>query len=84
MRCAPSIHIKIDVEGYEASIIEVLQQAPWFKNVGSLVVEIDEENLQRFGYGAATIYDLLDKEGFTPRFGLDAERHYDELFLRQK
>lgn len=77
-----NIHIKIDVEGYETSIINTLQSAPWYKNVQSIIVEIDNKNLKSFGSSAKKLYDILEKNGFTPQIGFDENKHYDEKFVR--
>lgn len=76
------IHIKIDVEGYELSIIKVLQQAEWYKNIKSLIIEIDDENMQTFGATAQHLYTTLAKDGFTPKYGLNTSQHYDEIFVK--
>ncbi len=78
----PDIHIKIDVEGYEQSIIEVLQQAPWFKAVRSIIIEIDNNNLKSFNSDAKALYKLLETEGFNSTIGLNEDKHYDEIFVR--
>lgn len=77
-----SIHIKIDVEGYEFSIVKLLRDADWFKQVQSLVIEIDDQNMRKFGMSADAIYEILEQEKFKPTFGLDTQAHYDEIFVR--
>lgn len=75
-------HIKIDVEGYEANIISALLRAPWFDNVCSITVEIDADNLSVFNKTPEEIYAALDTQNFTPKFGLQKDQHYDEIFIK--
>lgn len=76
------IHIKIDVEGYEYSVVQVLKQANWFHKVKSIIVEIDEENLKRFGTSSKAVYEALESLYFTASIGLDSSKHYDEIFTK--
>ncbi len=77
-----TIHIKIDVEGYENEILKVLSRAPWFRNISSLIVEIDERNLKSFNSSGSDIYSLMSASGFKAKLGHDTTRHYDEIFYR--
>ncbi|MEZ5902348.1 MAG: FkbM family methyltransferase [Alphaproteobacteria bacterium] len=76
------IHIKIDVEGYETEIIKVLKTAQWFKNVQSIIIEIDNENLKSFGSSAEELYNILKNSDLKPKIGLDSTKHYDEIFYK--
>ncbi len=76
------IHIKIDVEGFEMNIIKALQTALWYENVKSIIVEIDEQNLQKFGSDTKKLYEALAKDGFTALLDLDTSKQYDGLFIR--
>ncbi len=76
------INIKIDVEGYEYNIIKTLINAPWFTQVQSIVVEIDDVNLHSFGATAQNIYDDLGNIGFQATFGINKKAHYDEIFVK--
>ncbi|MEZ5813473.1 MAG: FkbM family methyltransferase [Alphaproteobacteria bacterium] len=77
------VHIKIDVEGYEAKILDVLLKCSWFENVKSITIEIDQENLNIFDSDAEKdIYERLQREGFSTQIGLDKSQHYDEIFTR--
>ena len=82
LNSAASIHVKIDVEGYEVGILETLKQASWYKNIKSIVVEIDDENIRKFGSSAKDLYALLQADGFTTTIGLTPDKHYDEIFSR--
>ncbi len=78
-----NVHVKIDVEGYEAGILKIISAAPWFKNVKSIVVEIDDENLKSFGSSAKEgIYTPLENAGFRPTINGKSGTHYDEIFVR--
>jgi len=77
------IHIKIDVEGYEAGILKTLLQAPWFACVKSIVIEIDDDNLKQFSSNAKDhIFAPLEQKGFKPTILAKAGTHYDEIFVR--
>ena len=77
-----NIHVKIDVEGYEKSILEVLLACPWQKNIKSIVVEIDNDNLKKFDTSIHDVYKFMSKNGFSAKFELDERKHYDEIFVR--
>ena len=76
------IHIKIDVEGYEKAIIDVLLQSSWFNAVKSIIIEIDNDNLKSFNSDAKSLYKALEGQGFNATIGLDEDKHYDEIFVR--
>lgn len=78
-----NVHIKIDVEGYEAIILRTISQASWFLNIKSIVVEIDDKNLQQFSCNARDdVYTPLGSHGFKPTILAKAGSHYDEIFIR--
>lgn len=76
------INVKIDVEGFEMNIIKALQKAPWYKNIKSMVVEIDERNLQKFGSSTGELYKTLANDGFTALMEQTTEKQYDCIFVR--
>jgi FkbM family methyltransferase len=76
------VHIKIDTEGYEYEVIGLLRQAHWFDRVRSIIVEIDDGYLRAYGNTAQSVYEMLQTDGFSPRTGLEARPHYDEIFCR--
>lgn len=74
--------IKIDVEGHE---LQVLKGISWLfetDNVRKLIIEIDAVNLMRFDSCVSEIYTLMEKHGFTPKYGDKSISHYDEVFIR--
>lgn len=74
--------VKIDVEGAELTVLQGLETflaRPQFRQV---IVEIDGENLARFGHKPAEVYGLMTPQGFTARRGLGAADHYNEIFDR--
>ena len=76
-----NIHIKIDVEGYEARIIKILCECPWFSNIKSIVVEVSAANLATFESDVERdIYAPLTDKGFAARYGVDHSPHFDEIF----
>jgi FkbM family methyltransferase len=76
--------VKIDVEGHEAHVISALSPLLLGPAVEKLVVEIDEENLAKYGSTAADVYDSLSAAGFQARRGPGAARHYNDIFVRTK
>ncbi len=75
------IHIKIDVEGFEAVALQTILTSNWKKNIRSIVVEIDNSNLQSFGSSTSDLYNMMQHQGFKPTIGMNEDRHYDEIFI---
>ena len=76
--------IKIDVEGHE---LQVLKGIAWLLEAGlvkKIIIEIDAQNLVRFGSSVDEIYDRMDRHGFAPKHRNANTRHYDEVFVRQE
>jgi FkbM family methyltransferase len=76
------ILIKIDVEGAEALVLDGLAGLLARPQVKRLVVEVDAENLAKFGATAAGIYTKLEALGFKGKRGKGAAKHYNEVFSR--
>ncbi len=75
------IMIKIDVEGAEALIVTAIADfvgTPWVKTV---IVEIDNDYLARFGTSSSDIYAVMKHAGLEPKIGKH-EGHYNEIFER--
>lgn len=77
-----TVTVKIDVEGYEMTVLQCLAKTLFFPLVRHLIVEIDEDYLLSYGTSGKDIYDLLESLGFTPRTGRGHSEHYDEIFSR--
>lgn len=77
------ICIKIDVEGHELNVLKGLKDANLLAHCAWAIVEIDRNNLSRFGAAVETIYDLMKFSGFQAKKGLGTSEHYDEVFVRQ-
>lgn len=76
------IMVKIDVEGFEHSVLQGLTPILEHPNTKEVVVEIDDQNLARYGMTAAVVYSLLEGHGFRradQHRGLD---HFDAVFSR--
>jgi FkbM family methyltransferase len=76
------IHIKIDVEGYEAEVMKSLTKAAWFPGVKSFVMEVDDAYLGKYGSSAGDIYRAMAQAGFRADGEAGAREHYDEVFRR--
>ena len=74
-----TVHVKIDVDVFEMNVLLALMKAPWFGNVKTLVLEIDEVNLNKFGHSVQNIYEALANFGYSHKFG-EQKKHYDEIF----
>lgn len=76
------IMVKIDVEGFEHSVLQGLAPILALPNTNDVVIEIDYQNLARYGRTPAAVYSLLESHGFRrvdQRRGLD---HFDAVFSR--
>src|SRR3546814_16070823 len=47
-----------------------------------IVVEVDDNNLTRYGASATAMYEHLKDLGFTPTRRRSDEQHFDEVFVR--
>lgn len=80
--------IKIDTEGFEAAVIEGLAALIAACPVERIVVEINPENMMRYGSDPADLYRRLRSLGFLPRSAAGASgagaplAQYDEVFVR--
>src|SRR3546814_8942870 len=57
----------------------------WSSDVCSsdlIVVEVDDNNLTRYGASTTALYDHLKDLGFTPTRRRFDEQHFDEVFVR--
>ena len=75
---------KIDVEGYEMSILKGMSKSIENMSNTVFVVEISPEYLQVAGYNPKDIYDYFEKYGFKPRFGICHSQQYDEVFSKRE
>jgi FkbM family methyltransferase len=73
--------IKIDVEGYEMRVAKGIAGIIADNPVETVIVEIDESHLNKFGASRNELYDLFDRMGFMPTRNEQAG-HYDEVFHR--
>lgn len=75
------IMVKIDVEGFEHSVLQGLEPVLEHPNTRAVVVEIDERNLARYGTTPAAVYALLEQHGFRRADRLHGD-HFDAIFAR--
>lgn len=74
--------VKIDVEGYERRVLTGLESILEGPNTIGVIVEIDQDNLDRFGDSADDIYARLESYGFRATGNRRLDAHFDEVFLR--
>ena len=71
---------KIDVEGFEMSVLRGMEESmPSLKNA-VFVVEIAPKYLAKNNTDPQDIYDFFETHGYAPRIGLGASGRYDEVF----
>jgi len=73
------VFVKIDTEGYEMEALTGISELLSTGIIQKLVVEIDRENLEKFGSSPEMVYAYLSNFGFSPKRGLSVG-HYDEVF----
>lgn len=73
---------KIDTEGSELTILNVLAETGLIEQIDCFHIEIDEINLQRLSASVAEVYELLEGQGFAPKTDRRGMAHYDEIFRR--
>jgi FkbM family methyltransferase len=72
------IFVKIDVEGYEQTVLSVLQKWIYFHAVTKIFLEFDT-----YLSDVDKIKNLLISEGFQSEKRLGSSTHWDELYVRQ-
>ncbi|WP_198162910.1 FkbM family methyltransferase [Sphingobium sp. TCM1] len=77
------ILVKIDVEGFEHSVLQGLEPILALPQTCGVVVEVDEKNLGRYGVDPQAIYALLYRHGFSWTNDVDAASHFDAVFHRE-
>lgn len=75
------IFAKIDTEGFELEVLKGLNPLLENGRVKKIIIEIDNNNLDRFNATPSSIYSLLNDYGFNPQHGLELG-HYDEVFTK--
>ncbi|MFU8816376.1 MAG: FkbM family methyltransferase [Pseudomonadales bacterium] len=77
------VYAKIDTEGYELEVLQGMLPLFQQRRIVSIIIEIDDAHLSRFGASAAALYARLEGLGYRPRLHpAPAGRHYDEIFDR--
>jgi FkbM family methyltransferase len=80
-----AVYAKLDTEGYELEVLKGMRPLLAAGRITSLVIEIDDSHLQRFGASAAAVYEALAEFGYRPRLhSAPGGRHYDEIFDRTR
>ena len=76
------IYIKIDTEGYEMSVLNGIKDLFDSRLVRKVVIEIDNENLNKYGNNSKEVYKFFDKYDFNATIG-NKQGHYDEVFSKK-
>ncbi|MFM5955561.1 MAG: FkbM family methyltransferase, partial [Dolichospermum sp.] len=75
---------KIDVEGYEMSVLKGMSKSLKYMLNTVFVVEISPDYLKIAGYDPQDIYDFFESHGYQPKFGISYTQQYDEVFVRRE
>ncbi len=74
---------KVDVEGYELSVLDGVASCMDRMPNAAFVVEISPRFLKHIGRQPAEIYEFFERFGFVPRLGLDENAtQYDDVFTK--
>ena len=73
------IYIKIDTEGYEMSVLNGIKDLFDTRLVRKVVIEIDNDNLNKYGNSSEDVYKFFNNYGFNATIG-HKQGHYDEVF----
>ena len=76
------VYAKIDVEGYEVSILRMLFASRLAAALETIIVEIDPANLANFNHTVDDLYATAERAGFEGKLGRGHAEHYDEVFAR--
>lgn len=84
MNSRRKIGIKIDVEGFEKTVLEALRPILKYKQLDFVVVEICRSHLEDYGTSPAQIYDFMHGLGFASQISVEqsAKLQYDEVFIK--
>jgi FkbM family methyltransferase len=74
---------KIDVEGFEMSVLEGMEKSIPAMSKATFVVEITASFLVKCGHSPVDIYRFFERHGYRPRFGLTQVLQYDEVFEKE-
>lgn len=72
--------VKIDVEGYEMTVLNGMKKSMPKLQTAKFILEINSAFLQKAGGSVEMVYDFFSSYGFTPQKGLST-RTYDETFF---
>lgn len=73
---------KIDVEGFEMSVLRGMEESMSSLKNAVFVVEIAPAYLAKNNTAPRDIYDFFEKHGYAPRIGFGASGRYDEVFRK--
>jgi len=79
----PRIFVKIDTEGHELQVLKGIEELLSYGLINSLVIEINDQHLARFGDSPEELYKFLEKYGFFPKTNMKSD-HYDEIFTKKQ
>lgn len=74
--------VKMDVEGYEMSVLQGMTAAIEHMTRVVFLVEVTRSFLQRAGSSAEELYSFFQTRGFTPKNGIQGCDQWDEAFSK--
>jgi FkbM family methyltransferase len=76
--------VKIDVEGAEADAIRACYSLLSSEYTETVIIEIDDSLMLRFGYASSDVYGAMERMGYYPERGPGLRPHFDEVFRRNR
>ncbi len=72
--------LKIDIEGFELQALQSFRRLLSSGAIKTIVIEITDRFLKRFGDSRAQLYQVMDECQFVPQIGLSSHWQYDDIF----
>jgi FkbM family methyltransferase len=73
---------KIDVEGFEMSVLKGMAKSMQFMDKATFVIEVSAKFLPKLGYKQNDIYEFFESYGYQGKFGMLNLSQYDEIFYK--
>ena len=75
--------LKIDIEGFELQALQSFRRLLSSGAIKTIVIEITDRFLKRFGDSRAQLYQVMDECQFVPQIGLSSHWQYDDIFYHR-